>query len=308
MSDDVIYIYTPSSLFIVDFRDSISTGSQTMDRRKHVKVKEQSKNKRFSVHGKLRKKSQQVIMTSIGAAADEEIPSDKGPYNYQNIAFSSDDSSLMTSLNWSVPSDLPAVVTQQTSNIQSGPTSLENLTITLEPDATNLDRFRCASNPDIVDEKRRSRRLRPRIPSDFYSVSDIQRSPSSTGPKTCDVSVQVDSKQVFTFPTPPNSVSPTLPFELYQQLTSPHHAVLHLHKSTTSTPTRHQDQCSQELPPMSHHSPSFDIRHSGGSFPFVPEEDEEIIDDEKEDRQHKNGLLVASSSATEVIQEEVRVL
>ena len=276
-----------------------------MDRRKPEKIKSQGKSKRFTLHGRSRKKSQQVMMDHED---DVQLRNDK------NIVYPSTRSSLRTSLNWSVPSDLPAVITQQMpTGMPSGPTSLENLAISLEPDitTTNLDRLRCASNPDIIDERRRSRKLRPRIPSEFYSVSDIQRSPGSAGPRTCDVAIQVDSKQVFTFPTPPNSVSPTLPIDP-SQLTSPQHThiglpqhtLFHSHKQNSN----HAKQTNQDG--GSHHSPSnsIDNRQSSGSFPFVPEEDEEIvdhIDEDKEDEDRKKrSLLLTSSSATEVIQEE----
>ncbi len=265
-----------------------------MDRRKSNKLKGPGKHKRFTLHGKSRKKSQQVNIVN------EE----------NNLLYNNGNGSSLrrTSLNWSVPSDLPAVITQQIpTNLGSGPTSLENLAISLEPDIidTNLNRIRCASNPDIIDERRRSRRLRPRIPSDFYSVSDIQRSPGSAGPRTCDVSIQVDSKQVFTFPTPPNSVSPTLPLDP-SHLTSPHHILLHSHKLNNNNIIKQTEQYSQEA--TSHHSSlnSLDNRQSGGSFPFVPEEEEdhEIEGDIEEKDIKRKSFLLASSSATEVIQEE----
>ena len=290
-----------------EFSDSLSSGSQTIDRKKQGKTRKQSKTKRFTLHGKSRKKSRQVLMT-MGGAAEEEMPSgnDKTGYHYHQNAFSSDESSLMTSLNWSVPSDLPAVIKQHLPSVPSGPTSLENLSIMLESEDTNLDRMRCASNPDIIDERRRSRRIRPRIPAEFCSVSDIHRSPGSAGPRTCDVSVQVDSKQVFTFPTPPNSVSPTLPLEL-SQLTSPHHhGLLYPQKHCASNPARILDQHGHEQ--LGHHSSShtLDNRHSSGSFPFVPEEDElqTFDEDQKQEKVTRKKSKIVSSTATAVIQEE----
>lgn len=280
----------------------MSSGSQTIDRKKINKVKGQAKPRRFTIHTRSRKKSQQVTLPTIGGAAEDELHDSRGTYPESTRR-----SSLATSLNWSVPNDLPTVTQQVSSDIQSGPTSLENLSITLEPDSNNLDRDRCASNPDIVSERQISRKPRPRLPADFYSVSDIQRGPGSAGPLTCDVSVQVDSKHIFTFPTPPNSVSPTLPIEL-SHLSSPphHHALLFSQKYVNiSKQQDHNGQEDQHTGQFSS-SNSLDNRHSGGSFPFVPEEDEDDVNEDKTDysNSRKNGRVTNLLSTTDTIEEE----
>lgn len=285
--------------FVAHSDSSVSSGSQTIDRKKVNKVKGEAKPRRFTIHSRTRKKSRQVTLPTIGGAAEDESHTSSA---YPDV----NRSSLATSLNWSVPNDLPTVTQQSSADISSGPTSLENLSITLEPDS-NLDRGRCASNPDIVNERRSKVKPRPRLPADFYSVSDIQRGPGSAGPLTCDVSVQVDSKHVFTFPTPPNSVSPTLPIEL-SQLSSPqhHHALLYSQKYVAiSTKESSKDDHGQFSS-----SNSLDNRHSSGSFPFVPEEDEENITEDLVDynpsskKTASNGRIKLLST-TDTIEEEV---
>ena len=283
----------------------MSTGSQTMDRKKKEKVKRQSKGKKFT----LRKKSRHSVINA-NAIDDIHLGNSKPGYFHQVSGnhFSSEESSLRSSLNWSVPSDLPIVVAQQPTPIpQSDPTSLENLAITLEPDVSNLDRFRSSSNPNIIEEKRRSRKIRPRIPPEFYPVSDVHTSPGSAGPHTCDVCIQVDTKQVFTFPTPPNSVSPTLPVELSHHVSPPHHALLFTHKY--ASPQKSLDQNANELVSHNSSTSSLDNRHSGASFPFVPEEDEDKLEEGNEDKStpskdSRRSLMLSSLSATKAIKED----
>ena len=230
-----------------------------------------SNKKRFRLRGR-GKKSERSLTTEIKI----EDPYHMDPRDNHMSGFSSDGTSLSSSLNWSVPNDLPGIVRQGQPSVSSAnPTSLENLTFSLDTSDTAMP-HRCVSNPDITDNGRRLVTYTP--------VSDIHRSPGSAGPQTFDVAIQFESRrQVFTFPTPPHSVSPTLPLEY-----GPSHLV------TSSASSRKYSNRVRLLPSAayetqhdflaSYHSSSssLDNRHSGGSFPFVPEEDERDDNDKQE--------------------------
>ena len=227
-----------------------------------------SNKKRFRLRNR-GKKSERSLTTEI-----KETPYHVDPRYYNISGFSSEGTSLSSSLNWSVPNDLPGIIRQgQPSISYPNPASLENLTFSI--DSSDTMPHRCASNPDITDNGRRLVTYTP--------VSDIHRSPGSAGPQTFDVAIQFESRrQVFTFPTPPHSVSPTLPMDYGAS-----HLVTSLAGSrkysnrvrllpNTTYETQHDLLASYHSS-----SSSLDNRHSGGSFPFVPEEDERGVDDQQ---------------------------
>ena len=160
---------------------------------------------------------------------------------------------LNSSLNWSVPNNLPGVVIQSTHGLKDPP-SLENIRFTLNDSLHHSERW--CSNPDIMGEDRHY------LSSDTPSY-DLLRSPGSAGPQTFDVAVQVNNRR-FTFPTPPQSVSPTLP--------SLDHGVVN---------RRYQrirpliDQQQHEI--LSGYHSSSSSLDNRSSFPFVPEEEENTI-------------------------------
>ena len=165
-----------------------------------------SSKKKFSIRGK-RKAKESVTTDNI---IEERTREDEDYYNrtqksdQSTAGFSSDCTSVGSALNWSVPNDLPGVVTSSSLQPEASndvPSSLENLTFSLD----GYHRERWSSNPDIMNEERRRREGR----GDRDLLGVVQRVPSSTGPCSCDVAVQVDSmRHVFTFPTPPHSLSP----------------------------------------------------------------------------------------------------
>lgn len=180
-------------------------------------------------------------------------------YKQQNSepqgVYRTEDTPLGSNLNWSVPSDLPGVVTQIPSHLSPNPGSLENITFSLEDDSY---RHRSSSNPDIA-----------RAGEQRYlsSATPIDRSPGSAGPHTFDVAVQVDyRRQMFTFPTPPQSVSPTLPQETHNGQS------IRRYRMRPVLEQQQNDVLS------GYHSSSSSLDTNRQSFPFVPEEDESKID------------------------------
>lgn len=277
------------STILSEDSSSVSSSSQTMGHLQY-KTKTEKGRKRFTL--RKGKKSKRSFTTNIidDLKTSQQIPGCYHPTS--NSHFSPEMSSLASNLNWSVPNDLPGVILQ-TPQMENVPNSLENLVIPLGS-PTNLDRVRCASNPDMMEIKKHVK-VRSRLPSDFLPISDIQRSPGSAGPQTCDVCIQVDTKQMFTFPTPPNSLSPTLPPEL----SSLPHTLLHTTHRHPRKIAMGPDPHLHDLP--SHHSSSssLDNRQSGGSFPFVPEEDENE-DEEKELDDERRDLFFGTTSAPDV--------
>ena len=272
----IIPNYTKVKLFL-SIRESAGPSDDrtvSMDRHQvysvgHGKL---SNKKRFRLRSR-GKKSERSLTTEIKRS---ENPYHVDPYYHNISGFSSEGTSLSSSLNWSVPNDLPGIIRQGQPSLPSpNPASLENLTFSMGSSDTMT--HRCVSNPDITDNGRRLVTYTP--------VSDIHRSPGSAGPQTFDVAIQFESRrQVFTFPTPPHSVSPTLPIEYGTP-----------HLVTSSAGSRKYSNRVRLLPNTayetqhdllaSYHSSSssLDNRHSGGSFPFVPEEDERGDDDKQGD-------------------------
>ena len=197
-------------------------------------------------------------------------------------------SSLASSLNWSVPSNLPEIVSEMPRNT-SHPTSLENITFNLEMQSSMESMH--ASNPDIIHEHPTQR--------DDYNIS---RSPSSAGPETFDVGVQVEARRpVFMYPTPPNSVSPTLPPDTVLVSTSSHST--HSHTHSKHTPIRHFHAVTahdmHDVTSYHSSSSSLDNRYSTASFPFVPEEDDECKLNESKDESNSfehSGLPITVSA------------
>lgn len=162
--------------------------------------------------------------------------------------------SMESGFNWSVPSDLPGVI-----NNQFPPTSLENLSFSLDP----LHRDRWASNPDIINSRSRDQFM------------FLERVPSSATPQSCDVAVQVDT-QIFTFPTPPQSVSPTEYQQLHQQggvvRRTPLSNRVRLLEAQQAEVMMSSNGSTSTSIGMGYQSSSLDNRHS---FSFVPEEGRE---------------------------------
>lgn len=183
---------------------------------------------------------------------------------------SSSRSSLASSLNWSVPSNLQGITSEMPPD-SLDPTSLENIPFNLEM-RSSLESMRYSSNPDFIAEP----------PS-------ITRRPGSAGPDSFDVGVQVEARRpVFVYPTPPNSVSPTIPPDA---IALSHTSQPHAHTTKHSSPSRHYRAITAHdmHDVASYHSSSsssFDNRYSGASFPFVPEEEsgnEKKLDESKDE-------------------------
>lgn len=95
---------------------------------------------------------------------------------------SSEESSIASNLNWSIPYDLPGRV--ESPLRRKGRASLENLAFS---DSSDF-RERCRSTPTILERNESA-----------VSVSDVRI--SQDGPLTADVAVQVDKDGVFKFPS-----------------------------------------------------------------------------------------------------------
>jgi len=95
---------------------------------------------------------------------------------------SSEESSIASNLNWSIPYDLPGRV--ESPLRCKGRASLENLAFS---DSSDF-RERCRSTPTILERNESA-----------VSVSDVRI--SQDGPLTADVAVQVDKDGVFKFPS-----------------------------------------------------------------------------------------------------------
>jgi hypothetical protein len=227
-------------------------------------IKESTAKRRFTLRGKASRKNKTSISENPESNHHHGNKKHHPQYDEHSERSSmTDTTSLATSLNWSVPSDLPGVVTQM-SNQMTGKSSLEDITFSLYGGSS--------SNPNITDSA---------TPSTVY---DAVSSPGSGGPRTCDVAIQVDqhrNRQLFTFPTPPQSVSPILPLDAH-----PNRKNRTKNFSNYSELQQHLTE-GGVLPSPS----SLDNRQSA-IFPFVPEEDEINRDEDSSDSNNENPMTM----------------
>ena len=155
-----------------------------------------SSKKKFSIRGKRKQKESLTTDILEERSREEDYYYDQNQKSDQ-AGFSSDGTSVGSALNWSVPNDLPGVVI-----LSSQPNEDNNVQSSMTFPLDGFHREKWASNPDIMKEDRRRRNRRR---GDYLDID----TPSSSGPRSCDVAIQVDNmRPMFTFPTPPHSLSP----------------------------------------------------------------------------------------------------